>query len=60
MNTEEIFNVEQEIKRLTECVFLDAYRRGYEDGYNQCLTDKYKIQNKINTEIDRLKYGSQI
>ena len=60
MNTEEIFNVEQEIKRLTECVFLDAYKKGYEDGYNQCLTDKYNIKDKINIEYNRLRDGSQI
>ena len=54
------FDVEQEIKRLTECVYLDAYRKGYEEGYNQCLTDKYKINDKINMEYNRLRDGSQI
>lgn len=57
---DKIFNVEKEIKRLTECVYLDAYKKGYEDGYNQCLTDKYKLQDKINTEINRIRYGSKI
>ena len=57
---EDSFNVKQEIKRLTECVYLDAYRKGYEEGYNQCLTDKYKINDKINMEYNRLRDGSQI
>lgn len=54
------FNVEEEIKRLAEYVYLDVYKKGYEDGYTQCLTDKYKIQDRVNTEYNRLRYGSQI